>query len=252
MQAQLNQPSKWIVPVAPRPTSTVRLFCFPYAGAGASAYRSWSKLLPAHIEAFALQAPGRETRFVEPLIESFEDLVTQATAAIVPLAGEKPFAMFGHSLGAAVAYETARRLEREGLRPQKLIVSGRNCPGVASRRPHISHLSDAEFVQHMKSYKGTPDAVLENKDLIELLLPMIRADFALAEEYQPLKGALLDCPIIAIGSRQDEWLDAQTLAQWGDLTNSTYQSHWFEGDHFYLNKYTADLVSYISQQLANF
>ncbi len=104
----------------------------------------------------------------------------------------------------------------------------------------------------MKSYKGTPDAVLENKDLIELLLPMIRADFALAEEYQPLKGALLDCPIIAIGSRQDEWLDAQTLAQWGDLTNSTYQSHWFEGDHFYLNKYTADLVSYISQQLANF
>ncbi len=242
--------SAWLMPIALKPSSTSRLICFPYAGAGASIFRSWASLLPAHIEAFSIQSPGRETRFVEPLLTDFQSYVAQASNAIRPLC-DKPITLFGHSLGAAVAYESARYLEQQGVTVELLIVSGRACPGTASRRPPISHLSDADFLRHMASYNGTPKAVLENQDLIELLLPMIRSDFALAEHYRPTPGPLLRCPLLALGSRQDEWLDPAGVDNWKALTGGSFQTQWFEGDHFYLNRYTAELVSYIAQQVSD-
>jgi len=224
------------------------MFCFPYAGAGASIYRGWGKLFPAELELFAVQAPGRETRFSEPFVTSISALARAAAEAILE-ATNKPIILFGHSLGAACAYETAQALERAGRSPELLIVSGRQCPGTPSKRTAISHLTDTQFLQQVRTYKGTPAAVLENEELMELLLPLLRADFALAEHYKPVSAPLLTCPILGLGSTQDEWLDIKTLEPWGALTQGSFETHWFEGDHFYLNHRAVELASLLKEKI---
>lgn len=249
----MNRPTaklaSWLVSLTPSGVGDVSVFCFPYAGAGASVYRSWAKLLPSHLNAFAIQAPGRETRFLEPFVSSITELANQAAQAILRET-EKPIVLFGHSLGAACAYETARALERSGHTPELLIVSGRQCPGTPSKRAPIGHLSDKQFIDHVRMYKGTPSAVLENKELMELLLPLLRADFSLSEQYRPLAEPLLSCPILGLGSTDDEWLDHDTLQAWENLTRSDFETHWFEGDHFYLNQQTEALLNVINEKIS--
>lgn len=226
----------------------MRLFCFPYAGGSASVFRNWKTYLPQNIEAFAIQPPGRETRFAEPPVSDFHEYLDQSVQAILPLT-DTPFAIFGHSLGAAAAFETARLLEKRGIATRLLIVSGRQCPGSPSRRAPIAHLPDADFLKAVSSYNGTPAEILNNRELMEILLPMIRADFSLAEGYKYTPGIELSCPIIAIASRQDEWLAAETIAGWSGMTKGPFESKWFEGDHFYLNQYTRELVELLSERL---
>lgn len=238
-----------MIPLTQNKSPAMRLFCFPYAGGGASIFRNWKNFLSKDIEAYALQAPGRETRFSEPPIADMEELVSQAVEAIKPLA-HVPFAMFGHSLGSTIAFETARCLQELGHDPNLLIVSGRQCPGAPSKRSPIGHLPEKDFLEGLKGYNGTPTEVLQNKDLIELLLPMIRADFLLSETYRHQENAgLLRCPILALGSRQDVWLDPAYIDGWSKFTSGSFETQWFEGDHFYLNQYTADLVSQINLKL---
>lgn len=225
------------------------MFCFPYAGGGASVYRGWNKHFSTEVELYSIQAPGRETRFSEPFVGSISELASAAAQAIQSTT-DKPIILFGHSLGAACAYETARALQRAGRTPELLIVSGRQCPGTVSKRAPISHLTDTQFLQHVRTYKGTPAAVLENEELMELLLPLLRADFALAEHYKPTAEPLLTCSILGLGSTQDEWLDVETLEPWGALTQGGFETHWFEGDHFYLNHHTAKLASLLKEKIA--
>lgn len=240
--------SPWIVPLKHSAAGSPSVFCFPYAGAGASVYRSWSKLFTPEMDLYAIQAPGRETRFSEDFVSSISELASIVTKEILNTT-DKPVVLFGHSLGAACAYETARALEHMGCSPELLILSGRQGPGSVSKRAPIAHLSDTEFLQHVLTYKGTPAAVLENEELMELLLPLLRADFALAEQYKPSPEPLLTCPVLGLGSTQDEWLDQESLERWGDLTLGSFESHWFEGDHFYLNHRTAELVSYVQKKI---
>lgn len=243
-----TKPSPWLLPLNSHQNSQLTVFCFPYAGAGASVYRSWGKMFTNDIEAYAVQAPGRETRFSEPFVLSIAQLAQQASQAILN-ATNKPLVLFGHSLGAACAYETARALERAGRAPELLIVSGRQCPGTVSKRAPIAHLSDEEFLAHVRTYKGTPSAVLENEELMELLLPLLRADFGLAERYRPSVEPLLTCTMLGLGSTEDEWLDAETLEPWGNLTSGDFETHWFEGDHFYLNQKTEELVTFLKEKI---
>lgn len=243
------KPASWLIPLTASTVGSVSMFCFPYAGAGASVYRNWSKLLPNDFEAFAIQAPGRETRFMEPFVSSIAELANQAAQAILRET-EKSVVLFGHSLGAACAFETARVLERLGHIPELLIISGRQCPGTASKRAPIAHLSDEQFLEQVRTYKGTPSAVLDNKELMELLLPLLRADFNLSEQYRPKQEPLLSCPILGLGSTEDEWLDRETLEPWGKLTRGGFESHWFEGDHFYLNQQTEELLNVIKEKIS--
>lgn len=225
------------------------MFCFPYAGAGASIYRGWDKLFPTEMTLYAIQPPGRETRFSEPFVSSISELANAAADAILEVT-DKPIVLFGHSLGAACAYETARVLERAGRSPELLIVSGRQCPGTISKRAPISHLTDAQFLQHVRAYKGTPAAVLENEELMEILLPLLRADFTLAEHYRPAPEPILNCSILGLGSMQDEWLDRATLEPWGALTRGNFETHWFEGDHFYLNPRASELAMLLREKIS--
>lgn len=239
----------WLIPLTQNKAPALRLFCFPYAGGGASVFRNWKNFLPQEIEAYALQAPGRETRFSEPPISEMQALVKLAAEAIKPYT-DKPFALFGHSLGSTIAFETARLLQAEGIDPGLVIISGRQCPGAPSKRSPIGHLPEKEFLKGLEGYNGTPKEVLQNKDLIELLLPMIRADFLLSENYQHHQPSdLLRCPILGLGSKQDFWLDPVYLERWSQFTSGTFESQWFEGDHFYLNHHTEDLVKTVSEKL---
>lgn len=240
----------WLVPLLQNKNPALRLFCFPYAGGGASVFRNWKKFLSKDFEAYALQAPGRETRFSEMPISDMNALVKQTVDAIRPLT-DRPFVLFGHSLGSTIAFETARRLQAEGFNPTLLIVSGRQCPEAPSKRAPIGHLPENEFLKGLEGYNGTPAEVLQNKDLIELLLPMIRADFQLSENYRyQAEADPLNCPILALGSKQDIWLDPAYLEGWTAFTSGKFESKWFEGDHFYLNQYTAELVAEINLKLS--
>lgn len=248
-----QQSSKWIVPLTPTHLGQHKLFCFPYAGSGASVYRNWGKLLPKDIQGFAIQPPGRETRFSEDLLVSMDDYATQAQQAIEPYSSsDEKLILFGHSLGALAAYETAKRLQSAGTRVDLLIVSGRQDPTRASIRPPISHLNNVEFIQQMATYNGTPSVILQNEELLELLLPMIRADFSMSERYarSPITTQLT-CPVLAFGSTQDEWLSETAIDDWKNVSNGAFESHWFEGDHFYLNQYAKELIDFLSGKILN-
>ena len=244
-----SRPSAWLQRLTRDSVAgSMRLFCFPYAGGSASVFRDWNAYLPKNIDAFAIQPPGRETRFAEPPVSDFREYVKQSVQAILPFT-DRPFAIFGHSLGAAAAFETARLLEKHGVATRLLIVSGRQSPGSPPRNAPIAHLPDADFLKAVASYNGTPAEVLDNQDLMEILLPMMRADFSLAENYRYTPDLKLSCPIIALASRQDQWLDAETIARWSGMTAGPFESKWFEGDHFYLNQYTRELVELVGERL---
>ena len=223
---------------------------FPYAGAGASVYRSWSKFFSPNFECLAFQPPGRETRFTEPLLTNVSDYAKHACDAINALPDDRPLILFGHSLGALAAYETAVELYRRGRSLRCLIVSGRQDPDSPSKRKHISHLEDGEFVRQMATYNGTPAEVLGNAELLELLLPMIKADFSMSEKYSGRSEIILDCPLLAIGSHQDFWLDTDAVDRWCQVTSGKFQTRWFEGDHFYLNHQTEKLVGFLNEQFS--
>lgn len=246
--APIAKISPWLSPLVRTTESPVAIFCFPYAGSGASVYRSWNQFFSNEADLYAVQAPGRETRFSEPFVKTIPELAA-AVADVIQSVTDKPIILFGHSLGSACAFETAKVLEHRGRAPELLIVSGRQCPGTPSKRAPISHLPDKQFLEQVRQYKGTPIEVLENKELMEVLLPLIRSDFALAERYRPNADDLLSCPILALGSVDDEWLDVEKLEQWATLTQGSFETHWFAGDHFYLNNRTEELVSFIKGKM---
>ena len=241
---------RWLVPITPSRSSGVRLICFPYAGAGASIYRAWAKLLGPQIECYAVQPPGRETRFIDEPLTNVKDYARHASQAIRSLPEDRPLILFGHSLGALAAYETAIALFESGYSIESLVVSGRQDPDTPSKRKPISHLDDAEFVRQMATYNGTPTEVLANTELLELLLPMIKADFAMSEKYPGRSSTKLACPVLALGSHDDSWLDATSIDRWKEVTTGEFQTKWFAGDHFYLNHQTEALVQFLTEHFS--
>ncbi|HEY1379547.1 MAG TPA: thioesterase domain-containing protein, partial [Gemmataceae bacterium] len=171
---------RWLAYVRPRPLASVRLFCFPYAGGGASVFRGWADGLPSAVEVCPVQMPGRETRFREPAFTRLPLLIEALAESLYPHL-DRPFAFFGHSLGALVAFELARRLRRDGSpEPQHLFVSGSGAPQARDHSGAVIHTRPAdEFWQEVGRLNGTPAEVLTDGELRDLLLPTLRADFAL-------------------------------------------------------------------------
>ncbi len=226
-----------------------RLFCFPYSGGGASIYRLWAGKLPDWIEVCALQLPGRESRIGEPSYTDMKPAIEEIADTIHPLL-DKPFYLFGHSMGARISFELARFLRRYNLpQPKHLFVSASRGPHMPRRDEDIHTLPDREFLAEIKKLGGTPDEVLHNEELMELFLPILRADFTLLETYKCMPEPPLAYPISAYCGTEDTEVSEEDMVGWQEHTNSTFKLVMIPGNHFFLHSQRDLLLKYISQEL---
>lgn len=238
----------WFQFARPNPQARLRLFCFSYAGGSASLFRQWHDQLPASIELYPVQLPGRENRMKEPPFTRLSPLVQALVQAIQPHL-EKPFAFFGHSMGALVSFELARELRRRRLAaPISLMVSARRAPQLPNPDPPIHDLPTEEFIEEIRDLKGTPEEILRNDDLMQMVLPILRADFAVCETYSYRYEAPLACPITAFGGWHDE-ISEDEVAAWKEQTRGPFSLCMFESGHFFLHSERGQLVQSITQSL---
>lgn len=239
-------------PAQPR----LRLVCFPWAGGGANFYRKLCGRIAPDVELIAVQLPGREDRFHEPRLTRMELIVAQVKRELSALA-DIPSLLFGHSMGALVAYEVAQALGGAGRFPLAgLILSGSNAPHIKSCHSRCPHdASEGEVITDISSLGGTPPALLADESLMRSLLPSIRADYAVLEAYRahpPMP--LLDCPVIACAARGDQCISRAGIDAWGQYAGLVFETHWFEGDHFYLTEpqhpWVEQLNLWLHQELA--
>lgn len=225
----------WIPRPRPRPGAQMRLFCFPFAGGGASAFRTWQGALPSEIEVCGVQLPGRESRFREPAVASIRELARGAAAGLRPYL-DKPFAFFGHSLGALVCFELARLLRRgEGLLPLQMFVSACRAPQRPDPHPHLHGLSQDAFVREVRDrYDAIPGPVVENAELLQLVMPTVRADFEAFETYRYADDAPLETPITCFGGAEDRYATPQELGDWRAQTSGPFRLRLYAGGHFFL------------------
>jgi medium-chain acyl-[acyl-carrier-protein] hydrolase len=230
----LNRSSHWLKCRPANAHPQLRLFCLPHAGGGATAFHSWNDALPASVQVCSVLLPGRETRLSEPLYSRMEPLV-EAMARELGSWQDIPYVVFGHSMGALLAFEWVRRLQREKhSMPAWLFLSGRRAPDLASDMNLLHSLSDAEFVAELtRLYKGIPDEFLLNAEFMEVLLPILRADIAMVESYRFHEGEPLDCPITVLAGSQDASVNWDQLLAWNRQTRGPFKVQILPGGHFY-------------------
>ncbi len=241
--------NSWLTRPKVNPQAQLRLFCFPYAGAGSSCFHSWTKALPPEIEICPLQLPGRETRLGEAPLKRLKPLIETLAPILVPYL-DKPFAFFGHSMGALLGFELARELRRRNWPlPFKLLVCASRAPQLPDPSPPIHRLPEAKFIEELKRLEGIPQEVFDNQELMQLFLPTLRADFELSENYFYLNEKPLDCPIAAFGGLEDTKVSRDELAVWREQTESEFTLQMFSGNHFFLHTANHALMPAIAEQI---
>jgi medium-chain acyl-[acyl-carrier-protein] hydrolase len=228
----------------------VRLFCFPYAGGSYGIYSSWQRRFPRNIEVCAVELPGRVSRAHEAPVDRLEPLVDALLRALARH-WDGPFAFFGYSMGALIAFELARRLMRAQLRaPIHLFVAACPAPQLATERVHWSRFSDGELLTELqRRYRPLPSEVLADPGLMSVILPMLRADLQLSDEYRCTPGSPLRCPLTAFGGTHDSAVTPAELAAWAENTSGTFDLQQFEGDHFFLETQRDSLLRAIGRRL---
>lgn len=233
----------------PRPQARLRLFCFPYAGGGASVYRAWPGALPPEVELWRVQLPGRETRLQERPFTRLEPLLQILAPVLLPHL-HLPFAFFGHSMGALIGFELARYLRRlYGISPVHVFVSAHRAPQIPDPDPPASQLPIPAFINKLRRLQGTPEPILGNAELMEMMLPSLRADFELCETYTYVTEAPLACPISTFGGAQDRVVSRDDLAAWRAQTRSAFMQRMFPGNHFFIHSAQELLLQTLSQEL---
>lgn len=225
-----------------------RLFCLPYSGASATVYGRWYRNLDDVIEIRPVELPGRGRRFDEPLQD---DLIGLAGRLADEIRGEMsaPYALFGHSLGAVLAFEVARALrECSGPVPVALFASGTAAPSRRDDSGLAGEKSDAELIERLRRFKGTPEEVIANDELMRLTLPVLRADFRMLGRYKYRRGPQLDCPIHALGGRDDTATLDQLLA-WRDESAPGFSLSLFDGGHFFINEHQDAVLDLLRNRL---
>jgi surfactin synthase thioesterase subunit len=228
-----------------------RLFCFPFAGGGASFYTGWEPGLPAGVAVQAVQFPGRENLLRESPISDLMLLVEAAAAAIKPVT-TFPYAFFGHSLGALVAFELVRKFRREGVTaPSALVVSAHGAPQCPRDYPPLYQQPDERFLRAMalRYPGGIPDAFLRDPELVRLFSRTLRADYRALAEYRYRDDSPLPCPITACGGEEDNHVPLAALARWNEQTTGAFRLHTYPGDHFYIRPQRHRLLADLSRTL---
>lgn len=226
----------WFVCPQAKPEAATRLFLFPYAGSGPAVFNKWTSGFPDSVEIYIAHFPGRGSRHQEPVIKQITTLAEKFSQAIQPLS-DKPFAFFGHSLGGLVAFELTRQLRQHNLpQPQMLFVSACGAPHLPDPNPPIHKLSDPEFIDALKKLNGFPSEILNQPEIMQLLLPTLRADFEAVERYpHETDVSPLPVPIIAFAGVDDARLSQERVEGWALHTDTGFIAQYFPGDHFFIN-----------------
>ena len=226
------------------------VFCLPHAGAGSSAYRGWSDSIGLTAEVVLLQLPGRESRFREPLLSQMREATGEYCQVIASY--DRPYILFGNSLGGLIAFEIAHEMERRcGRGPIHLLVASASAPHVPRRLPPIHALSDREFVQNLNDrYQCLPQQILDDPEYLAALIPALRADLKIFETYQYRKREALSCPISVFGGRKDGSMHEEDLNSWGEHTSSDFQLKMFDAGHIFLQSHKPGLIGHLRSAIA--
>ena len=241
----------WIARHRPRPEASVRLFCLPSAGSGASSYRDWCNELPAHIEVLPIQPPGREDRFAEDPLRRMDEMVESLIDSLRPFMSDLPFAFFGHSLGAIVALEVTRGLaRRQDPLPCHVIISARPAPHLPLRRVPVAQLSPEELREWLRAVHGTSEIVLQSSEMMDLILPAMQADLEIDDRYRSTPDPVLACPLTVLGGLRDEEATPQELKEWSCYTSHSFTLRLVEGDHFFpFNEFRPSALTAVEEVL---
>ncbi|MFC5047461.1 thioesterase II family protein [Aquimarina hainanensis] len=231
-------------------TASVNVFCFHYAGGSATAYKDWA-LSDTSVSFIPIELPGRGTRIMDPLIEDFSILIPELVTIILPfITPTIPFYFFGHSMGGAIAFELAYQLEHHHqLSPEKIIIAGRHAPHMPDPSTLHSWLNDEKLIEELKVLNGTPKEILENKEMIQFLLPMIRGDLRLHESFT-YKNQKITASIVAHAANKDKDATKEIMVHWKEVTTGEFDIQEFAGDHFFvqqLGKNYIDLLQTLLQ-----
>lgn len=238
----------WVRRFHPAPDAAVRLICFPHAGGSASYYFPVSRALSPRVEVLAIQYPGRQDRRLEPCVDNVRQLADLVVPELLPFT-DRPVALFGHSLGATLAFEVALRLEAAGAPPLWLFASGRRAP--SRSRPERNHeLPDELLVANLQRLSGTDAQVLEDPEMLKMILPAVRADYRAAELYRYRSGPLLSCPVLAMIGDQDAEVTTEEAEAWASHTAGGFGLRVFPGGHFYLNEHATAVLKEINDRIA--
>lgn len=234
------------------PDARIRLLCFPHAGGAASHFHDWATLTPPEIEVVAVQYPGRQERLAEPCATTMEELADTITKALLQeTADDLPLALFGHSMGSAVAYEVARRLEDvPGRTLARLIVSSRARPRLPQEEAPRPAPADSEILDRVRQLDPEGAAVYEHPELRPVIMPGLRADFRLLAGYRPASLHRLGIPVTACGGDRDPACTVEDLRSWSDVTTRGLDIEVFEGGHFYLGPRKEELLAFVTAQLS--
>ncbi|GLI08149.1 thioesterase [Paenibacillus tyrfis] len=230
--------------------SKIQLFCLPYAGGSATIYSKWKRILSADIELYPVELAGRGRRFNE----SPYDNVEQAIEDIYREIGGRlhtPFALFGHSMGSLLTYELCCKIKQlKGVEPVHIFASGRRAPQCPHDRKVMHLLPEAEFMTEVHQLGGTPRELFENRELAEIFMPLLRADYKLVESYAYYeKNVKFDCDLTVLNGKEDDMVP-EHLTAWGDHTNGSFKIVEYDGGHFFIHDHTDSIVKLINETLS--
>lgn len=248
LRRERSAADSWFVRFRPVPEPDLRLFCFAYAGGGASAFRTWPDGLPGGVELCAVQLPGHESRLREDAHRRVGPLVSALAEVIGPQL-DRPFAFFGHSMGALIAFELARELRRRSMpQPVRLSPAAFRAPQLPNPNIRIHHLPE-EMLTVVLRREGVPEQVLQNAELMAALLPTLRADFELCDTYSHRPEAPLGYPLSIFGGVDDVRVPPPDLQGWRDHTTAGSSVSLLPGSHFFLHTAQDALLAAVAQDL---
>ncbi|GGL17887.1 thioesterase [Sphaerisporangium melleum] len=238
---------RWMRRFRPAPDARTRLICFPHAGGSAAYFHPVAKALTPGLDVLAVQYPGRQERRQEPCIQDIPTLADRLTAEVLPLA-DRPMAFFGHSMGAVVAFEVARRLQARGIAPQVLFASGRRAPSCL-RTETVYKEGDQALIAEVRRLGGTDVRMLEDPEIVEMILPSLRGDYRAIMTYRCPPDARIDAPVIALTGDADPHVTLDEAMRWKEHTSGPFEMHVYSGGHFFLNAHAAAVMRLITENV---
>jgi medium-chain acyl-[acyl-carrier-protein] hydrolase len=230
--------------------SRIQLYCLPHAGGTAHIFRRWPTLLRADIDIRALDYPGHGRRIGQPVLDTIERIARSVSDEIMSRSHDRPYALFGHSMGSLVAFETCHVLAaRKVAMPSLLIACGHRAPRLPRSSPAMADAPHSEFVAHLRELGATPPELFSAPDLLELILPVLRTDFRACESYTPPHRPRLPVPMVVYGGLGDEDTSRDTLQAWQQETTGTCTVRMFPGGHFFINDRANQVISALERDL---